>query len=324
MEENEGAALRNSLFETPYLAKRLIMSGGKGGVGKTTCASAIALHLAESGKRTLILSSDPTASLSDILECDLGSQMAPIPGTENLWGLELGRERVLEMWRARYGAEIYEVLSSFLPVGPEIIDYIAEAPGVVEEQFMLAYILDLLQGSDFEKIVWDTAPAGQTLSLLRLESRFYDHLTDAANLYARVHSYLEKLREAVKPRARRSPLDIINQWRALAHSILSALRDHQVTEFVPVTIPEALGVYQTERIIKELDTYGIGVRRIIVNCVLPRAECTSDFFLRRYEIQSKYIDSLRQRYGDSALVLVPLLPREVKGVESLREIARYL
>ena len=162
MEERESPQPGKSLFQGSFLTKRLIMSGGKGGVGKTTCASAIALRFADSGQRTLLLSSDPTASLSDIFECNLGTQLTPIPGVANLWGLELGREQVLGMWRDRYGAQIYEVLSSFLPVGPEIIDYIAEAPGVVEEQFMLAYILDLIQGSGFEKIIWDTAPAGHT------------------------------------------------------------------------------------------------------------------------------------------------------------------
>jgi arsenite-transporting ATPase len=75
--------------------KRLIMIGGKGGVGKTTCASAIALHFSLQGKKTLIISSDPTPSLSDIFERDIGDKETPIPDVPNLYGIEISSDVVL-------------------------------------------------------------------------------------------------------------------------------------------------------------------------------------------------------------------------------------
>jgi len=313
----------NNLF-AKLQDKKIIMVGGKGGVGKTTCASAIALRFASEGKRTLLVSSDPTPSLSDIFEAEVGSEMKQIPKTENLYGLELNYEQVIKMWRERFGQEVYEVISSFLPVDYDILDYITEAPGVVDEQFMLAYLLDLFQSNEYEKIIWDTAPAGQTLTLMRLETRFYDHLTDAAKLYTKIHSYFDRLKDLTKPKSKRSPLKIIEEWRQLSLRIISTLRDSEIAEFVVVTIPEGLGVYQTDRIINELRNYKISVEHIIVNNVLPESVCDSEFLLSRYNVQAKYIQALRSKYGEQMLTFIPLLPHEVKGLDSLQKICGFL
>jgi arsenite-transporting ATPase len=313
----------NNLF-AKLQQKKIIMVGGKGGVGKTTCASAIALRFAAEGKRTLIVTSDPTPSLSDIFETEVGSETKQIANIEKLYGLELNYKQILKMWRERFGQEVYEVISSFLPVDYDILDYLSEAPGVVDEQFMLAYLLDLFESNEYEKIVWDTAPAGQTLTLMRLETRFYDHLTDAAKLYAKIQSYLERLREITKPKSKRSPLKIIEEWKQLSLRIISILRDSEIAEFMVVTIPEGLGVYQTDRIINELRDYRINVEHIIVNNVLPKSVCDSEFLLSRYNVQAKYIQALRGKYGEQMLTFIPLLPHEVKGLDSLQKIYEFL
>lgn len=314
---------KNNLF-SKIRDKRIIMVGGKGGVGKTTCAAAMALRFASEGKRTLIVSSDPTPSLSDIFETEVGSETKQIANIENLHGLELNYEQILKMWRDRFGSEVYEVISSFLPVDYDILDYLAEAPGVIDEQFMLAYLLDLFESNEYEKIIWDTAPAGQTLTLMRLETRFYDHLTNAAKLYTKIQFYLERLREVTKSKSKRSPLKIIEEWKQLALRIITTLRDSEIAEFVVVTIPEGLGVYQTDRIINELQNYKINVEHIIVNNVLPKSVCDSEFLLSRYNVQAKYIQALRNKYGEQMLTFIPLLPYEVKGTDSLQKICEFL
>ncbi len=303
--------------------RKLIMFGGKGGVGKTTCASSLALTFADRGQKTLIVSSDPTPSLSDIFEYKIGDEIRQIPNVKNLFVLELSYDKIIEMWKEKFGEEVYEVISSFLPVGREILDYLAGAPGI-DEEFMLAYILDLVENGEFDKIVWDTAPAGHTLSLLRLESRFYDHLTEAARLYTRIYSYLDKLREMVKPKTRRSPMGIIEEWKELARKVVNLLSDWKTTEFIVVTIPEALGVYQTDRIIKELEAYGIKVNKVVVNYVIPKSACNSDYLSSRFKVQLKYIEMLQERYGEEMLMFIPLLPYEVKGIEKLRKFSKYL
>src|SRR3989304_10002063 len=114
--------------------KRLIMIGGKGGVGKTTCASAIALHFSLQGKKTLIISSDPTPSLSDIFEMEIGDQETPIQNARDLYGIEISSEGVLKKWKDRFGPEIYEVVSSFTSLDYDFVDYIGGGPGPEEKK----------------------------------------------------------------------------------------------------------------------------------------------------------------------------------------------
>jgi len=81
--------------------------------------------------------------------------------------IQLDYDRVVEMWKDRFGDEVYELISSFLPVEEEIIEYVAGAPGI-DEEFALSYVYDLYVSGEYDVIVWDTAPAGGTLALLKL------------------------------------------------------------------------------------------------------------------------------------------------------------
>jgi arsenite-transporting ATPase len=136
--------MKRSLSDLQKASKQLILIGGKGGVGKTTCAAAIALRLAASGKRTLILSSDPTPSLSDIFEITIGAQETLIPHCTNLSALEISSEIVREQWKDRFGREIYDVVSSFADLDYDfVLDYVGGAPGI-EEEYMLYFIMELV------------------------------------------------------------------------------------------------------------------------------------------------------------------------------------
>ncbi len=152
---------------------RIEMFTGKGGVGKTTMSVATALKYAQAGK-TLLISTDPSGSLSEIFSQPLDQRVTAVAA--NLDAVELTRQLVLELWRAKFGEEIYTVLPSFLPVGREIIDYLEGAPGV-EEEFMLDYLLTKAQSNCYQTIVWDTAPTVTTLNLLHIQQLFYTHLT---------------------------------------------------------------------------------------------------------------------------------------------------
>ncbi len=309
----------NESFPGKVHGSKIIMFCGKGGVGKTTCSAATAIHFAEKGLKTLLLSSDPSPSLSDILEMDVSKTVTEVKGVKNLYAFELDYDTVLKMWKERFGEEVYEVVSSFLPVGEEIIDYIAGAPGI-DEEFLLSYILDIYEERSYDVIVWDTAPAGGTLQLLKLEEKVYKHLGEAARLYLRVKGVLKK----IKRKEGGNPLDIINDWRELSERTLNMLKDEN-TEAIVVTIPEALGVYQTGRIIKELGSVGIRVSKVIVNYVLPEDLCDCDFFKERVKMQKKYIDLLKkQYYEEPGLIVLPLLPQEVKGIDTIRKIEKFL
>jgi len=303
--------------------KRLIMIGGKGGVGKTTCASAIALHFALQGKKTLIISSDPTPSLSDIFEMAIGDEETSIKNVKNLYGIEVSSDVVLKKWKERFGPEIYEVVSSFTSVDYDFVDYIGGAPGI-EEEYMLNYILELVESDQYDLVIWDTAPAGHTLRLLHLPQIFLKHLEAATKFYMNLYSYFEKLKESVKlTKGKRSLLEIISGWEDLAEKVVSFIRDPQKSDFIIVTIPEALGVRQTERIIKDFDEYQLKVNHLIINYVIHEADC--NFHKIRKEMQQGYIKILKDQYSHRIrMIEVPLLPHEVKGVERINKISEIL
>ncbi len=298
------------------LERRLIMFTGKGGVGKTTCSAATAVRLADAGRRVLLLSSDFQPSLSDILEVDVRGKPTSVLPT--LHAVELDEDLILKMWRHRYGDEVYQVVSSFLPVGREIIDYVAGAPGLAEE-FLLAYVLDFYRSEEYDVIVWDTAPAGGTLRLIRIQEQVYSHMGDAARLYLRIRGALERIR-----RGERSPLEIIEEWRALAMDVLSMLRAPDVGA-VLVTIPEALAVAQTRRVYAELKSFGLDVLGIVVNELIPEGESCCEFLKRRRAMQTSHLEEILAEFGESpGVTLVPLFEFEVKGLGQLRKVADIL
>jgi len=313
----------STLIRLDHEPKRLIMIGGKGGVGKSTCASSIALHFSLQGKKTLIISSDPTPSLSDIFETSIGDQETPIQGVNNLFAIEISSDVVLKKWKERFGPEIYEVVSSFASVDYDFVEYIGGAPGI-EEEYMLNYILELVESEQYDLVVWDTAPAGHTLRLLHLPQIFLRHLEAATKFYMNLYSYFEKLKESVKlKKGKRTLLEIISGWENLAEKVVSFIRDSQKTDFIIVTIPEALGVRQTERIIRDFDEYQLKVNHLIVNYVIQEADC--EFHRIRKEMQQGYIKMLRDQYASRIkLIELPLLPHEVKGIERINRISEIL
>jgi len=299
------------------------MVGGKGGVGKTTCSAALAFHLARSGEKTLLISSDPTPSLSDIFEAEIGSKEKRIKGVENLYGLEISSEIILQRWKERFGPEIYEVLSAFSNLDYDFVDYIGGAPGI-EEEYMLHSILELVESGKYGRVVWDTAPAGHTLRLLHLPQLFLNHLEAAARFYMNLYGALEKVARTVRlKKSKRTILQIIEGWKDLSQKVLDFIRDREKTAYVVVTIAEALGVRLTERLLKDFDEFHLTVGHLIVNYLVQEADC--DFHRQRQAMQRKYLKTLNDKYRRKmSLVEVPLLPYEVRGVKRIAQMAEIL
>ena len=301
---------------------KLIMVGGKGGVGKTTCASAIAVRMAAEGKKVLIISSDPTPSLSDIFEVSIGNKETKIIDEYQLFGLEISSDVVLKKWKERFGAEIYEVISSFSDVEYDFVDYIGTAPGI-EEEYMLSFIIDLVENGTYDVVVWDTAPAGHTLRLLQLPHLFLRHLEAATKFYMNMYSYFEKLKDLTGLKgSKRTLLEIIGSWEALAETIVRFIRNEKTTKYVIVTIPEALGVKMTGRIIEEFRENKLKVNDIIINYVVKEEDC--EFHKIRKGMQGHYIDHIKNSYRDINIAVLYLSPYEVKGIKKITDVADEL
>jgi len=289
--------------------KNVTMFCGKGGVGKTTCAAATALHHAATGKKTLVISTDFTPSLRDIFELECSGKPAKI--TEGLYMDEIGYDEVKALWDNKFGPEVYDVFSSFVDIGyEEFVNFVATILPGIRDEFMVDYIRELSESGEFDSIVWDTAPAGQTLSLLRMPSLVNRHLKPAPRIYS-------SLRTTRK--SRRSVLGVIREWQQLSDKDTEFLKNG--VEFNLVTIAEALAVRQLEDIFDEFRDYGLHIDRIIINQVVEEPD--SPFLCSKASMQQSYIQEIESRYGANPTIL-PLFPYEIKGTERLREIERRL
>jgi arsenite-transporting ATPase len=304
-----------SLSDLQQTHRRVLMFGGKGGVGKTTTSATTALHFALQGRRTLIISSDLTPSLSDIFETSIGATETPIPGVPNLWGLEIDPDEVMRRWKIKFGPEIYEASQVFVDMPyDELVDYVAMAPGI-QEEFMLDFILEQVRDGRYDLVVWDTAPAGDTLRLLELPYKFLNHLRTAPRVYLGVR---DKLQLSKAPF-----LELIASWRALSEEITDFFRDPANTEFILVTIPEALGVYQARRLVDEFAQFGLEIGHLIVNNVINQND--SDFLRQRQDMQRPYLDLLTREYGQRMTITrLPLFATEMKGTDRLQELEKLL
>lgn len=288
--------------------KHLYMFAGKGGVGKTTCAAVTALHLASLGKRTLIISTDPSPSIADIFEVRGARERVEV--AKDLYLEEIRLDDVRARWKKKFGAEVYEVISAYIPIGEDFLDYFADAPGIGNE-FMLDYIRELVEGREFDCIVWDTAPGGHTISLLKLPEQFIDHMNAAVKAYSRLK----------KGESGRSIFTILSSWKQLSQKVLDFLRSN--TQFILVTIPEALALFQVENILGELGKHGFMVNQIIINNVLRSTD--GDFLRARSEMQQRYIREMVCTYGGTiGITQLHQLAGEARGIASLRELEKIL
>jgi len=288
----------------------VIAFAGKGGVGKTTCAAATALHFAAHGRKTLAISTDATPSLSHIFQSTPAE--TPSQAADGLFFQEIGTGQARQMWEKKFGRDVYHVFSSFVEIDyAEYVDFMASVlPGLAEE-FIVDYIRGLSCGREWDAIVWDTAPLGQTMALLQTPALLTRHLRLAPRIYTKIKAG-EGTRETI--------LDIIRRWEELSAADVAFLRNG--VEFNIVTIPEALAVNQLDEILGDLDKYDLKVKRLIINNVIQTSD--SDFLRRKAGQQQIYMKQLYDKYNRFRISQIPLFPHEIKGHETLLKVAEAL
>lgn len=283
---------------------------GKGGVGKTTCAAATALAFAEGGERTLVLSTDPTPSLAHIFDLQRSAQEHEV--VQQLFLTELGLEKVRTMWDERFGREVYAVFSAFVDVEYDtFVEFMTSVLPGLNEEFMVDYVRRLALEGRYRRVVWDTAPLGQTLALLGTPALLAKHLRMAPRVYSHLRTSGE---------GRESMMAVLRRWEALASLCMAFLR--QEVRFVMVTIPEALALRQLDDVFSELARYGLQMERLIVNNVIRSAD--SPFLAEKAAQQQEHLRQLRQRYDRLPISEIPLFPHEIQGLARLRQVAALL
>ncbi len=294
-------------------ALKLILFGGKGGVGKTTCASSTAFYLTRDFK-TLLISTDPAHSLSDSLGQRLVDEVKEVKGVRNLSALEISAEKALSKFKIQYESQIRKILDTSTYLDQEDIDSIFALPiPGIDEVMGFKTIVDLIEERKFDKYIVDTAPTGHALRLLTLPELLDDWIKVMAKLRWKYRYMVEAFAGKYRPD---EGDDFLVEMKKTVKRIESLLRDCQKCEFIAVTIPEEMAILETERLVGTLDKHGIKVKQLVINNVLESSDC--EFCKERKKEQEKYIDKIRSKFCGLKITITPLQSREIRGVEGLR------
>jgi arsenite-transporting ATPase len=303
------------------LTPRTILYTGKGGVGKTTVAAATARRCAQSGLRTIVISTDPAHSLSDSLEQELGS--TPTPCGERLWGQEVQAQEEMERnWEA-----VQDWLGEILTergVDPVSAEELTVPPGL-DELFSLLQIKRHHEADDFDAVIVDCAPTGETLRLLSFP--------DVARWWLeKVFPWERRLVSAARPFAR-SLLDIslpddavFDDVRRLVENLVAMneiLRDRRSTSVRLVTNPDRMVVKEAMRTFTYLNLYGFLTDAVVVNRVLPDA-VRDGYFAGWREAQDEHMELVRSAFAPVPILVAPWMDREVMGPEMLDRLGEVL
>jgi len=293
---------------------KLILFGGKGGVGKTTCACSTALYLAEDFK-TLLFSTDPAHSLADSLEQKLNDEPKEVKGVKNLSALEVNAEKAFSKFKTEHKDEIKKIVETGTNLDTEDVDAVfgLPIPGM-DEVMGFKTMIDLIDQGQFDKYILDTAPTGHALRLLASPKLLDEWVKVMAKMRWKYRYMVETFAGKYAPD---KGDDFLLSMKKTVKRIEDLLRDTNKSEFIAVTIPENMAVLETARLITNLGKYGIKVRQLIINNVLESDGCK--FCREKRKEQDRYIDLIRGKFNELKTANVPLYPHEVKGLKALAD-----
>ena len=310
-------------------ALKLILFGGKGGVGKTTCASSAGLYLAKEGKRVLVVSTDPAHSLSDSLGQKIGDEIKEVKSVRNLSALEIDAQKALSQFKVKYELEIKKIFDTSTYLDQEDIDSIFALPiPGIDEVMGFKTIVDLIEEAKFDKYIVDTAPTGHALRLLTLPELLDEWIKVLAKMRWKYRYMVETFSGKYNPD---ESDDFLVEMKKTVKRIGALLKDQNKCEFIAVTIPEDMAILETERLINNLNKYSIKIKQLVVNNVLSLKgrpfglelrDC--EFCRERSKAQEEYIRQIKRKFSSLKTTIMPLQPREVKGIESLDNFSRLL
>ncbi len=289
---------------------RLLLFGGKGGVGKTTASAATALELAlrHPERSLLLVSTDPAHSLQDSFS---GAKPPP-----NLKVLELDAQAYLRAFQEKNRQRLREIASRGTFLDEEDINRFMELslPGMDELMAFLEISRWVKEGA-YDGIIMDTAPTGHTLRLMEMPDLIRKWLEALDALLAK-HRYMKKL---FRGTYERDDLDhFIEGLAASVKQMEKLLKDHKQCRFVPVMLAEALSIEETLDLIRELQRLRIGVVDVVINRLYPESPCLTCRHIRAHQLQELARIFHEPVFSHLQLWGVPIYPEEIRGMESLR------
>jgi arsenite-transporting ATPase len=320
-------SLRDVFEQQPQ--RRYIMFGGKGGLGKTTLSATCAYWLARQGKRVLLFSVDPQASLSDIFQQDIFGKGA-VPIVENLWAQEIDADRRIREYQDEIRQKILDMYG-FDRVPEEIDSYIASASAepAMEESAIFDAVVDIIVKGDYDYYIYDLVPLGHALYYLSMAKVYDEWINKITRLREEMGQY-DQVAATMRRQDKVEEDKILEELKYIKNRINTSsqiLTDKQRTAFFFVLVPEEMIIVDTRKAAELFARFDVPISGYVVNRILPeelRAAHIPVYLKNRMQMQEKYLADIRQSLGQHILAYVPEMERDVTGLPMIERLAEQL
>ena len=306
--------------------RRYIMFGGKGGLGKTTFSAATAYWLAKQGKKVLVFSVDPQASLTDIFQKDIFGK-GPVKIMENLWAQEIDADSHIKAYQDEIRKKIRDMYG-LEKVPEEIESYIqaASAEPAMEESAIFDAVVDVVVQEDYDYYIYDLVPLGHALYYLSMAKVYDEWINKVTKLREDMREY-EEMVSRLKREKETEQDAILNELIYIKGRINASskiLTDKEKTAFFFVVTPEDMIIVDTEKAAKLFAQFDVPIGGYVVNRVIPHElidQNIPDYLRNRIQMQDKYLGNIRTTFGKDVLAYVPELERDVTGLPMIEKLA---
>ena len=316
--------IKDVLLQHPE--RRYIMFGGGGGVGKTTFSAATAYWLASQGKKVLVFSVDPQASLTDIFKRDIFGK-GPVQIMNNLWAQEIDADTHIRTYQQEVRQKILDMYG--LPKVPEEIEnYIqaASAEPAMEESAIFDAVVDVVMKGDYDYYIYDLVPLGHALYYLSMAKVYDEWINKITKLRQDMREY-EEMVSRLKHEKMTEQDEILNELLYIKNRINTSagiLTDKTKTGFFFVVIPEAMVINDTGKAAQMFAQFDVPIAGYLVNRVIPHEllnQNIPEYLRRRIAMQDQHMADLRAKFGEQVLALVPEMERDVTGLPMIEKLA---
>jgi arsenite-activated ATPase ArsA len=287
------------------LESKFIFFSGKGGVGKTSMACTTGVHYADQGYKTLIVTTDPAANLSDVFEQEIGHRVTKINGIDNLYAMEIDPDKATDEYKERSLAPMRDLFDDEML---KIADEQLSGPCTVEMASFDKFI-DFMEDDSYDIVIFDTAPTGHTIRLLELPVDWSRHIEESSKGSGQTCL---------------GPVALIQDSKKKYDDAVSKLRNPDKTDFIFVMQPEQTSIEETLRSSDELKGIGISTTSIIVNGFIPEEEAVNPFFKSRHDMQQQYFNKIKDVFSGVPMKTMELFDAELKGIPMFRKSAEKL
>ncbi len=309
--------------------RRYIMFGGKGGLGKTTFSAATGYWLAQQGRRVLVFSVDPQASLSDIFQRDIFGK-GPVKIMDNLWAQEIDADSHIKAYQQEIRQKILDMYG-FSEVPEEIENYIqaASAEPAMEESAIFDAVVDIVVSGEYDYYIYDLVPLGHALYYLSMAKVYDEWINKITKLREEMREY-EQVANVMRRKKTTEEDQILNELQYIRNRINMSSRvltDREKTAFFFVLVPEEMIILDTRKAAELFARFNVPISGYVVNRVVPSElaqQNVPEYLKHRIAMQQRYLQEIRQTFGKDVLASVPELERDVTGLPAIERLAHIM